>query len=51
LRAAGGRFEIDVAPGAYDVTITAPGFAAQTRRVQVEQNGVTLLDVDLRSEK
>jgi hypothetical protein len=51
LRAVGGRFEIDVPPGAYEVTIAAPGFATQKRRVQVEQNGVTLLDVDLRSEK
>lgn len=46
-----GRFEVDVAPGRYDVTITAPGYQSQTRQVQVEQNGVTLLNVDLRSEK
>jgi hypothetical protein len=51
LRAAGGRFEIDVAPGTYEVTIAAPGFATQKRRVQVEQNGVTLLDVDLRGDR
>ena len=37
-----------MAPGAYDVTISAPGYATQKRRVQIEQNGVTLLDVDLR---
>jgi hypothetical protein len=48
VRADKGRFEIDVAPGAYEVTISAPGYATQTRRVQIEQNGVTLLDVDLR---
>ena len=48
LHADKGRFEIDVAPGAYDVTISAPGYATQKRRVQIEQNGVTLLDVDLR---
>ena len=44
-----GRFEADVAPGAYDVTITAPGYETQRRHVEVEQNGVTLLNADLRS--
>jgi hypothetical protein len=49
LRAEEGRFEADVAPGAYEVTITAPGYETQQRRVEVEQNGVTLLNADLRS--
>jgi len=44
-----GRFEADVAPGAYDVTITAPGYETQRRHVEVEKNGVTLLNADLRS--
>ena len=44
-----GRFEADVAPGSYEVTITAPGYETQRRRVEVEQNGVTLLNADLRS--
>jgi hypothetical protein len=48
LRADGGRFEIDVPPGAYEVEISARGYTTQTRRVQVEDNGVTLLNVDLR---
>lgn len=48
LRTKDGRFEADVAPGQYDVTITAPGFETQRRRVDVEQNGVTLLNADLR---
>jgi hypothetical protein len=43
-----GRFEADVAPGTYDVTITASGFETQRRHVEVEQNGVTLLNADLR---
>jgi HSP20 family molecular chaperone IbpA len=51
LRAEGGRFEIDVAPGRYRVTISAPGFETQNRKVEVEENGVTLLNVDLRSER
>jgi len=49
LHAKDGRFEADVAPGAYEVTITAPGYETQQRRVEVEQNGVTLLNADLRS--
>ena len=49
LRTKNGRFEADVAPGAYHVTITAPGFETQRRRVEVEQNGVTVLNADLRS--
>ena len=36
-------------PGRYEVTITAPGYETQRRRVEVEQNGVTLLNADLRS--
>jgi hypothetical protein len=51
LRAEGGRFEIDVAPGRYRVTISAPGFETQNRKLEVEENGVTLLNVDLRSQR
>jgi hypothetical protein len=43
-----GTFTLDVAPGAYEVSITAPGHAAQKRPVQVEENGVTVLNADLR---
>lgn len=49
LRTQEGRFEVDVAPGTYQVTIAAPGFETQHRQVEVERNGVTLLNVDLRS--
>jgi hypothetical protein len=45
---AGGEFEIDLAPGAYTVTISAPGHVDQQRKVKVELNGVTILNVDLR---
>jgi hypothetical protein len=51
LNAKEGRFEVDVAPGNYEVIITAPGFATQRRRVTVEQNGVTVLNVDLRRKR
>ncbi len=49
VRAENGRFEMDVAPGRYVLTISAPGYETQKRRVEVEPNGVTLLNVDLRS--
>ena len=48
LRTAGGRFELDIPPGHYRVTISAHGYATQKRQVEVEENGVTLLNVDLR---
>jgi hypothetical protein len=51
LNAAEGRFEADVAPGNYEVIITAPGFETQRRRVVVEQNGVTVLNIDLRKKR
>lgn len=43
-----GTFTIDVPPGAYEVSISAPGHAPQKRPVQVEENGVTVLNADLR---
>jgi hypothetical protein len=51
LHADDGRFEIDVAPGRYRVTIAATGYQTQTREVDVEENGVTVLNVDLRAER
>jgi hypothetical protein len=48
LQAANGRFQMDVAPGTYEVSISASGYETQRRRVTVEQNGVTLLNIDLR---
>jgi hypothetical protein len=43
-----GTFEIDVAPGSYVVVIHADGYADQKRRVAVERDGVTMLNVELR---
>jgi hypothetical protein len=51
LRAEEGRFEIDVAPGRYRVTIAAPGYKTQKREVDIDENGVTVLNVDLRAER
>lgn len=45
---ADGTFTIDVPPGAYEVSVSAPGHAPQKRPVQVEENGVTVLNADLR---
>lgn len=46
-----GTFQIDVAPGSYTVEIEAPGFRSQERRVVIEDNGVTILNVDLRARR
>jgi uncharacterized membrane protein len=45
---ADGTFSVDVPPGAYEVSVSAPGHAAQKRPVHVEENGVTVLNADLR---
>jgi hypothetical protein len=43
-----GRFQLDAPPGRYEVIVSAPGFASQTRSVQVVGDGVVILNVDLR---
>ncbi len=43
-----GSFEIDIAPGSYEVTIEAKGYTSQTRSVSIDENGVTVLNVELR---
>jgi len=43
-----GEFELDLPPGEYVVSIEADGYRAQRRRVVIEQDGVTILNVDLR---
>jgi hypothetical protein len=47
----GGRFEIDVPPGEYDVIVKAPGYADQHRHVRVESNGVVVIDLDMRTRR
>ncbi|QQR89483.1 MAG: carboxypeptidase regulatory-like domain-containing protein [Myxococcales bacterium] len=43
-----GSFEIDVPPGDYRVTIEMDGYRDQHRRVRVQEQGVTVLNIDLR---
>jgi hypothetical protein len=43
----GGRFQIDVAPGDYEVVIEAPGYEHQRRKVHVDPLGVVILNADL----
>jgi hypothetical protein len=50
-RSDGGAFTFDVPPGRYRVTIGSPGHEPQSRMVEVEENGVTVLNVDLRRER
>ena len=43
-----GSFTIEVPPGEYDVTVSAPGHREQTRHVTVEERGVVVLNAQLR---
>ena len=40
--------EIELPPGSYEVEISADGFAAQTRRLSIDEQGVTVINIDLR---
>jgi uncharacterized membrane protein len=42
-----GNFELDVDPGSYTVRLRAHGYQSQNRQVEVQQNGVTVLNVEL----
>jgi hypothetical protein len=42
-----GAFQVDVAPGNYDVTIEAEGYQSQRRQVRVDAQGVVILNADL----
>lgn len=47
----GGMFSVDLPDGAFTVEIKSPGFATQKRSVSIKRDGVTVLNVDLRSAK
>lgn len=42
-----GRFVLDLAPGVYQVEIACDGYLTQRRKVTVQDNGVTVLNVEL----
>ena len=44
-----GRFEIDLHEGTYKVKVTARGYKSQTHKISVGERGVTILNLDLRS--
>jgi hypothetical protein len=44
-----GKFKLDVGPGDYRVTVSAPGYDSQTRNVTVQKQGVVIVNVDLRT--
>lgn len=44
-----GTFELELPPGRYQVQISAGGYRRQQRPVQIELDGVTVLNVELRS--
>jgi hypothetical protein len=44
-----GRFMLELPPGVYQVEIECRGYLPQRRRVTVQENGVTLLNVELHS--
>lgn len=48
---ADGAFEAEVPPGAYQVTVRAPGHRAQTRAVEVAERGVVVLNAQLHRQR
>ena len=46
-----GRFEAEVEPGDYQVTVRSVGYRTQRRTARVEKDGVTILNVDLRKKR
>jgi hypothetical protein len=45
--AADGTFSLDVTPGKYSVQLRAPGYKSQERDVIVDEDGITVLNVEL----
>ena len=45
-----GEFSLDVSPGKYTVSLQATGFKAQTRKVLVDEDGITVLNVELQGQ-
>lgn len=45
---ASGEYRGQIPPGRYRMTVTAEGYREQQRRVVIEENGVTVLNIDMR---
>jgi uncharacterized membrane protein len=43
-----GTFELELPPGSYEVEVRARRFRPQRRQITIEENGVVILNVDLR---
>jgi hypothetical protein len=46
-----GRFELDVPPGSYQVSVSVDGYEGQRRKVRIDENGVTVFNAELHREK
>jgi len=46
-----GAFQLDVPPGSYEVVIEAKGYQTQHRKVQLDPEGVVILNADLSRQK
>lgn len=44
-----GRFVLELPPGVYQIEIECAGYLTQRRKVRVQENGVTVLNVELRA--
>jgi hypothetical protein len=47
---ADGRFELELPPGQYKVSIEAPGFRNHTQTMRIKGNGVSVLNADMRAQ-
>jgi hypothetical protein len=45
-----GRFEIELPPGQYKVSVEAPGFKKFTQTMRIKGNGVSVLNADMRAQ-
>ena len=46
-----GEFSLDVSPGRYHIKLEAQGYRAQERDAVVDENGITVLNVELKKKK
>lgn len=46
-----GRFELEVPPGKYTIIFSLPGYQEQRRPISVQEEGVTIIQVDMRRDR